>query len=155
MSQLPTPRGGPTRPTCPPVLTREQIGAGAQRPDGARPQAPEPRCAGRGGRRGGAQATGRGPHAPRRAQRHVRRSAGGRREASLPPRRRGRLGAGAGRLGPRAGVGPQAGRGLIRLHSTLEGVRSQKGLNSRGQRVPGAGPTREGWGCGLGVASGE
>lgn len=53
------------------------------------------------------------------------------------------------------GVGPQAGRGLIRQHSTLERVRTQKALNSRGQRVPGLGPTGEGWGCGLGVASGE
>lgn len=77
-SQLPTPRGRSARPTCPPALTREQVGAGAQRPDSAHPQAPGPWRAGRDGHRGGAQAAGRRPHAPHRSQRHVRPSAEGR-----------------------------------------------------------------------------
>ena len=53
--------------------TRRQSGSGAQRPDGARPQSPGPRRAGRVGRRDGAPAADRGPHAPRHSQREVRR----------------------------------------------------------------------------------
>ena len=46
--------------------------AGAQHPDGTRSQSPGPQRAGCAGCRDGAQAADRGPHAPHRAQRHVR-----------------------------------------------------------------------------------
>lgn len=92
--QAPFPRGSPARPTCPPALTRQQSRAGAQRPDGTRSQSPGPQRAGRAGCRDGAQAADRGPHAPHRAQRHVRTGAEGLRAAPRAPRP-----AGAGRDG--------------------------------------------------------